>query len=46
VAANAEMERVVREHRELGERLQREYTEKDRRLQDSLRKQMDKLIEE
>ena len=36
-AAEQEKDRVVREHKELGERLQREYTEKDRRLQESLR---------
>ena len=42
--ANATMERVVREHKELNEKLQGEYQEKDRRLKDSLRAQMDKLI--
>jgi len=40
------MERTVREHRELNERLEREYADKDRRLRDSLRAQMDKLIDE
>jgi hypothetical protein len=40
------MERAVREHRELNERLELEYREKDRRLKDSLRSQMDQLITE
>ena len=31
------MERAVREHKELNERLEREFDEKDRRLKDSLR---------
>ena len=44
--AQAKMERAVTEHKELNERLEREYDEKDRRLKDSLRKQMDRLIEE
>ena len=44
--AHAQMEKAVREHKELNERLEREYDEKDRRLKDSLRKQMDRLIEE
>lgn len=44
--AQATMERAVSEHKELNSRLEREYDEKDRRLKDSLRKQMDRLIEE
>jgi hypothetical protein len=40
------MERAVREHKQLNERLEQEYADKDRRLKDSLRKQMDKLIDE
>ena len=40
------MEKAVREHKDLNERLEREYDEKDRRLKDTLRKQMDRLIEE
>lgn len=44
--AQAQMQRVVLEHKELNERLEREYQEKDRRLKDSLRSQMDKLIQE
>ena len=40
------MERAVREHNELNERLQREYDEKDHKLKKSLRSQMDRLIEE
>ena len=35
--AHATMERVVREHRELNEKLEHEYSEKDRRLKDSLK---------
>ena len=45
-AAEAAKVAAIREHKELGERLEREYQEKDRRLKDSLRKQMDKLIDE
>ena len=44
--AQATMEKAVREHKDLNERLEREYDEKDRRLKDTLRKQMDRLIEE
>ncbi len=44
--AHATMDKVVREHKELNERLEREYGDKDRRLRDSLRLQMDKLIDE
>ena len=40
------MDKVVREHNELNARLQQEFQEKERRLQDSLRAQMDKLIQE
>lgn len=42
--AQKTMERVVKEHNELNQRLEREFDEKDRRLKDSLRAQMDKLI--
>ena len=35
--AQQTMERVVREHNELNAKLEREFKEKDRRLQDSLR---------
>ena len=44
--ANATMERVVREHKELNERLELEYSEKDRRLKNSLKAQMNNLITE
>ena len=44
--AHDTMDRVVREHKELNERLQLEYDQKDKRLKDSLRAQMDKLIDE
>ena len=44
--ANATMERVVREHRELNEKLEFEYSEKDRRLKDNLKAQMNNLITE
>ena len=44
--AHQTMEKAVREHKELNERLEREFEEKDRRLKDSLRSQMDKLIQE
>ena len=40
------MERVVREHKELNERLELEYSEKDKRLKDSLKAQMNNLITE
>ena len=46
VEAQKAMERAVREHKELNERLEREFAEKDQRLRASLRSQMDKLIEE
>ena len=35
--AHKTMDRVVREHKELNEKLQREFAEKDKRLKDSLR---------
>ena len=44
--AQATMDRVVQEHKQLGERLESEFADKDRRLRDSLRNQMDKLIDE
>ena len=44
--AHATMERVVREHKELNERLELEYSEKDRRLKDNLKAQMNNLITE
>ena len=42
--AHTTMERVIKEHKELNERLELEYTEKDKRLKDNLKAQMNKLI--
>ena len=44
--AQAASEKAVREHHELNERPISEFDAKDRRLKDSLRAQMDKLIQE
>ena len=44
--AQAKMEQCVREHQELGENLKREYAEKEVRMQNNLRKQMEQLINE
>ena len=46
IEAQKQMQRTVVEHKELNDRLEREYADKDRRLKDSLRSQMDQLIQE
>lgn len=44
--AQKQAQRAIVEHKELNDRLEREYADKDRRLKDSLRSQMDQLIQE